>query len=167
MSQTKQKRMTVEEFFDWQKRQDRNYELVDGVPALTVKAMTGATADYTARLLDNLKTAASSGTRMDADIRNFSLTWPDNDLAIMALPSPEGASYEFATAVARAIFQGTGTFALVDTEEPRVSIWRGAHSERRCSEIIGLDGRLDLPEIGSDLPLVELYDGLIFHNPKK
>jgi Uma2 family endonuclease len=35
--------MTPDEFFEWQKSQDKNYELVDGVPVLPLKAMTGAT----------------------------------------------------------------------------------------------------------------------------
>ena len=44
MSELRQppKRMTPAEFFDWQVAQDRNYELVDGVPVLAPKAMTGA-----------------------------------------------------------------------------------------------------------------------------
>ncbi|HEV7253337.1 MAG TPA: hypothetical protein VGN97_09580 [Mesorhizobium sp.] len=37
-----QRKMTVEEFFEWQLGQDMNYELVEGVPVPTVKAMTGA-----------------------------------------------------------------------------------------------------------------------------
>ena len=46
MAEPLQRKMTVEEFFEWQLRQDRNYELVDGVPVLTVKAMTGATSRH-------------------------------------------------------------------------------------------------------------------------
>ncbi len=161
MSKTKQKRMTVEEFFDWQRRQDRNYELVDGVPVLATK-LSSASAENTARLMDNLITVAPSGTRTLSDNGNVSLEWPDNDLSIMVVPSPERASFAFATAVFRSIFQGTGTFVLIDTEQPRVGIWRGAHSERRCSEVIGLDAVIDLPEIEATLPLAELYADLTF-----
>lgn len=46
MSEAAPRRMTVEEFFEWQQGQDRNYELVDGVPVLTVKAMIGATDQH-------------------------------------------------------------------------------------------------------------------------
>jgi hypothetical protein len=35
--------MTADEFLLWQQDQDRNYELVDGLPVLPLKAMTGAT----------------------------------------------------------------------------------------------------------------------------
>jgi Uma2 family endonuclease len=40
------KRMTVEAFLDWQLRQDKLYELVDGVPVLPLKMMTGASSNH-------------------------------------------------------------------------------------------------------------------------
>ena len=43
MAQTAQKPMTIDEFLDWQLLQDKNYELVDGIPVLPLKSMTGAT----------------------------------------------------------------------------------------------------------------------------
>ena len=43
MAQTAQKPMTIDEFLDWQSLQDKNYELVDGIPVLPLKSMTGAT----------------------------------------------------------------------------------------------------------------------------
>lgn len=46
MAERQPKKMTVEEFFEWQQRQDRNYELVDGVPVLHAKASTGASARH-------------------------------------------------------------------------------------------------------------------------
>ena len=46
MGERQPKRMTPEEFFEWQARQDKNYELVDGIPVLPIKAMTGATARH-------------------------------------------------------------------------------------------------------------------------
>lgn len=55
------KRMTLEESFDWQQRQDRNYELIDGVPVLPLKSMTGAT-DQHDRITVNA--IVSFGTRL-------------------------------------------------------------------------------------------------------
>ncbi len=46
MAEVPPKKMTVDEFFEWQQRQDRNYELVDGVPVLPLKSMTGATDQH-------------------------------------------------------------------------------------------------------------------------
>ena len=34
MAERPQAGMTVEQFFEWQQGQDRNYELVDGLPVL-------------------------------------------------------------------------------------------------------------------------------------
>ena len=61
MSKATQKKMTMEEFFEWQQRQDRNYDLVDGVPVMTVKAMTGASRRH-----DRVTVSAiiSLGTRL-------------------------------------------------------------------------------------------------------
>ncbi len=46
MSERAERCMTPAEFFDWQAIEDRNYELVDGIPVVTIKAMTGATARH-------------------------------------------------------------------------------------------------------------------------
>ncbi len=61
MSQEKQKKMTIEEFFDWQQRQDRSYELVYGVPVRTVKAMTGASRRHDRMTVNAM---ISLGTRL-------------------------------------------------------------------------------------------------------
>ena len=42
MAEPQLRRMTQDEFFEWQEHQDRLYELVDGVPVLPLKMMTGA-----------------------------------------------------------------------------------------------------------------------------
>ncbi len=41
MAQPQLHRMTPEEFFAWQQRQDKLYELVHGLPVLPLKMMTG------------------------------------------------------------------------------------------------------------------------------
>jgi Uma2 family endonuclease len=46
MAELQQRRMTPDEFFEWQTKQDRNHELVDGVPVLPLKVKTGATLRY-------------------------------------------------------------------------------------------------------------------------
>jgi Uma2 family endonuclease len=43
MPQAAPVRMTVDQFLEWQLRQERLHELVDGVPVLPLKMMTGAT----------------------------------------------------------------------------------------------------------------------------
>ena len=51
---------------------------------------------------------------------------------------------------------------LVDTEQPRVTVWRRADAVWTPHEEAGLQAIIDLPEIGATLPLAELYDGLAF-----
>jgi Uma2 family endonuclease len=64
MSEPQTRRMTPDEFFEWQKKQDKNYELVDGLPLLPLKAMTGATRAHdrlTVRLLSSLSRQLGNG----------------------------------------------------------------------------------------------------------
>jgi Uma2 family endonuclease len=42
MAEPQLRRMSQDEFFAWQERQDQLYELVDGMPVLPLKIMTGA-----------------------------------------------------------------------------------------------------------------------------
>jgi hypothetical protein len=64
MSEPHRRRMTPDEFFAWQKQQDKNYELVDGLPRPQPKAMTGATRGHdrlTVRLLSSLSRQLAGG----------------------------------------------------------------------------------------------------------
>ena len=61
--------MTQDEFLAWQEREDRHYELVDGVPVLPLKMMTGASQAHDRvvvniiRELANQLRAAPAGRR--------------------------------------------------------------------------------------------------------
>lgn len=48
-------------------------------------------------------------------------------------------------------------YALVETDEPRVTVFRRAGEEFVTEEYEGLDAVLPLPEIGAELPLAEIY----------
>lgn len=45
----------------------------------------------------------------------------------------------------------------VDTGLPRVTVWRRIDDGWSSHEVAGLDSIIDLPEIGTSLPLAELY----------
>ena len=45
-------RMSEEEFFAWQEKQERLYELVDGLPVLPLKMMTGASQAHDRALVN-------------------------------------------------------------------------------------------------------------------
>src|SRR5579885_3014743 len=53
MGELRLERMSQEEFLAWQERQERLYELVDGVPVLPLKMMTGASQAHD-RILVNV-----------------------------------------------------------------------------------------------------------------
>lgn len=46
---------------------------------------------------------------------------------------------------------------LIDTGQPRVIVWRRTVDNWSSHEIAGLDASIDLPEIGTELPLTEMY----------
>lgn len=187
MAETHSKRMTVDEFFEWQQRQDRNYELVDGVPILTVKAMTGAT-DQHDRITVNA--IVSLGNRLrgkpcrpktsDTSVRTWRGTRrPDvtvecgtPDRRSMAADEPRlvveilsPTTFRFDRFQKLAEYQRHPTISvilLVDSERPLVAVWRKAGEAWTESEAAGMDAVVDLPEIGTTLPLAELYFDLSF-----
>lgn len=190
MSQAKQTKMTVEEFFDWQQRQDRNYELVDGVPVLTVKAMTGATARHdtiTVNIIISLgnrlrgkscrpRTSDQSimtfrGTRRpDVSIEcgkpgDQSMSTADPRVVVEVL-SPSTVRYDrFQKLEEYKRHPAIKVILLVDSEAPQVTVWRRIDGDWTYAEQIGLDAVIALPEIDAELPLSELYADLTFDTP--
>ena len=190
MSQAKQTKMTVEEFFDWQQRQDRNYELVDGVPVLTVKALTGATARHdtiTVNIIISLgnrlrgkscrpRTSDQSimtfrGTRRpDVSIEcgkpgDQSMSTADPRVVVEVL-SPSTVRYDrFQKLEEYKRHPAIKVILLVDSEAPQVTVWRRVEEEWTYAERIGLDAVIALPEIDAELPLSELYADLTFEAP--
>lgn len=181
------KKMTVEEFFDWQLGQDRNYELVDGVPVLTVKAMTGA-SDRHDRITVNA--IVTLGTQLrgkpcrpktdDTSVRTFRGTRRPDIIIECGKPGPRDMTADDPRVVIEVLSPSTMRFdrfqklaehqqhpaisviLLVDSEAPQVTAWRRAGDRWTPEELEGLDAVLPLPEIGAELPLAELYLDVVF-----
>ncbi len=51
---------------------------------------------------------------------------------------------------------------LVDAEAPQVTVWRISATGWTAEEIAGLEATIDLSEIGTSLPLSELYLDVTF-----
>lgn len=175
-------RMSVDDFFEWQKRQDKNYELVDGVPVLTVKAMTGASARHdtiTVNVLASLH-ARLRGTpcrprTSDQSVLTFRGTRrpdisiecgkpPDKSMAtvdprvVIEVLSPSTTRYDrFQKLEEYKQQKEIKVILLIDTGQPRVIVWRRTVDNWSSHEIAGLDASIDLPEIGTELPLTEMY----------
>ena len=57
---------------------------------------------------------------------------------------------------------GLGVYLMIEQQSPIVVVSRRTDSGFERSVIKGLDSVIDLPEIGAELPLSEIYDGVEF-----
>lgn len=190
MGEKLQERMTVEEFFEWQARQDKNYELVDGIPVLTVKAMTGAsdrhdrvTVNAIGHLHQALRGKPCRPSTQDKSIRTYRGTRRPDVLVECGKPDDKSMEADIPRVVIEVLSPSTTRFdrfqkleeyqqderiaviLLVDTEKPRVAVWRrGTRGSWEPHEEDGLNAVIALPEIEAGLPLSELYLGLEFED---
>ncbi len=188
MAERQLKRMTPDEFFEWQARQDKNYELVDGVPVLTIKAMTGATERHDTvtvnaivSLGNQLRGKPCRPRTQDKAIRipNGRVRRPDlivecgspaptsmeadEPRLVVEILSPSTMRYDrFQKLEEYKTHPAIRVILLVDTESPQITVWRRAGGSWDRSEVAGLDAVIDLPEVGARLALVELYEGVEF-----
>jgi len=182
MAEALQKKMTVEEFFEWQKGQDKNYELVDGVPVLPLKSMTGATdrhdritVNAIAALHIRLRGKPCRPKTSDTSIRTFRGTRrpdvsvecgkpdgksmsADDPRIITEILSPSTTRYDrFRKLAEHQRHPSIQVILLVDTEAPQVTVWRSTPAGWLGDEVSDLDAIIELPEIDASLPLSELY----------
>lgn len=188
MAERAQAKMTVEQFFEWQQGQDRNYELVDGVPVLPVKSMTGATATHDtltvnaiAALHTRLRGKPCRARTTDISVRTFRGTRRPDVTVECGRPDPKSMAADDPRVVIEILSPSTMRFdrfqkleeykaheriqviLLVDTEAPQLAVWRrGADGGWSVSEQAGLDATIALPEIDAELPLAELYEDVAF-----
>lgn len=180
-------KMTVEEFFEWQLEQDRNYELVDGVPVLPVKAMTGAsrrhdtvTVNAIVSLGTQLRGRPCRPSTQDQSVKTFrgtrrpdllvecggrddhSMSATDPRVVVEVL-SPSTTRYDrFQKLSEYQAHPAIRVILLIDTQRPRATVWRRGEAGWNAHEESGLDAVILLPEIEAVLPLVQLYDTLDF-----
>lgn len=191
MAEQRRKKMTVGEFFEWQQRQDRNYELVDGLPVLTVKAMTGASArqdtitvNAIVSLGNGLRGTPCRPRTSDQSIITFRGTRrPDISIecgkpadksmatveprVVIEVLSPSTTRYDrFQKLEEYKLQPAIKVILLVDTGQPRVTIWRRSPEGWTSHEVAGLDGEIALPEVGAILPLADLYLDVDFTQPE-
>lgn len=190
MGETVRRKMTVDEFFEWQQGQDRNYELVDGVPVLTVKAMTGATVRHDrvtvnaiAHLFQKLRGKPCQPRTSDQSVLTFRGTRrpdisvecgrpddrsmaTDEPRVVIEILSPSTMRYDrFQKLEEYKQHPLIRVILLVDTDLPRVTVWRRGADGWAYTEQAGLDAVIALPEIDAALALAELYEGLEFPPP--
>lgn len=192
MAETKQQRMSVDAFLTWQLRQEKLYELVDGLPLLPLKMMTGATRRHdrvvVATLLslgnqlrgkpcrpmtDNVAVRIPAGNMRRPDITvdcgtaasDREMTAVDPRVVVEVL-SPSTLSFDrFRKVEEYKTIPGLAAILLVDTEAPQVTVHR-RHGEAWVSNPVeGLGSVIALDAIGARLALSDLYEGIDFTAP--
>jgi Uma2 family endonuclease len=178
-------RMTADEFFVWQVEQDRNYELVDGVPVLTPKAMTGASRRHdtiTVNILlslgnqlrgrscrphtDDIAIRNPNGNVRRPDILIDCRSAPDRSMEVteprvlIEVLSPSTTRFDrFQKIEEYKAHAAVAVVLLVDSEAPRVIVWRrGAQGLWSSLVVEDAGASIALPEIGAALTLADIYE---------
>ena len=185
MSEPALRRMTLEEFLDWQRGQEKRYELVDGFP----QAMTGARVRHDiardnadAYLRPALRGTGHGCLPFGADIGiqvypgqlrrpELSVLCPPFDVEEMVTSTPR-LVFEVLPDSTRRIdeyvkldeYKGLTSLdyiILMSSREVDVAVWfRDDDREWRRSRFHGLDDVIPLPLLGTAVPLAALYEGI-------
>lgn len=181
-------RMTPEEFFEWQLRQDGLYELVDGVPVPHVKMMTGASVQHdraTVNVIISLGVQLrGSGCRPTTDdiafrtgiatIRRPDVTIERGDLIrdtyenraprlVVEVLSPSTANIDrFRKLDEYRRHPTLADILLVETRFPGAVLYRREGETWTEENFTTLDAAIDLPAIGARLALADIYTEVTF-----
>jgi Uma2 family endonuclease len=185
-------RMTAEDFFAWQAKQDLLYELVAGIPVLPLKMMTGASqahdrvvVNIIRELGNQLRRGPCRPTTDDLAVRipSGNIRRPDvtvecgqaqpRDVAVkeprvvVEVLSPSIMNFDRFTKLPE--YQTIETLAhilLVDTETPRADlVTRTADGQWLPKKYVGLDEVIELPAVGARLTLADIFEGIEFPEP--
>ena len=178
--------MTAEEFFEWQLEQDGRFELVNGFP---VKMMAGAsnlhdrivtnvlfafhsklrgtgcrelTADVAVRTRIKSIRRADITVTCDAVARADSYEAGDPKLIVEVL-SPSNSGIEWQRKLEEYRRHPTLSYILlVDSKLPRATLLKRIDTVWEASDLDSLDGAFELPAIGTQLTMAEIYDDVVF-----
>ncbi|MDR4307127.1 Uma2 family endonuclease [Chelatococcus sambhunathii] len=188
MGEPELKRMTADEFLVWQQSQDQNYELVDGLPVLPLKSMTGASHSHDQVVINLIREFATQLRRKPCK--------PTTDDIALRIPAgnvrrpdlmvecgevdPKGAAAvepRLAVEVLSRSTMGTDRIRkveeyktipslayilLVDTERPQITFYERAEEGWTVRFIDELDAAIELPEIECRLLTRDIFEGLPF-----
>jgi Uma2 family endonuclease len=188
MAEAVTKRMSIEEFLDWQTGQELKWELVDGVPVLPLKSMTGATQRHdrvTVNILGELRNQLRKGpcrpSTSDIALLTGRRSVRRPDITVQCAPadpksmtaveprvvvevlSPSTMNYDRVQKLDeyRAL-PAVAVILLVDTETPRITAWRRSGDIGWSkAEHAGLDAIVPLPEIAAQLALADVFEGVL------
>jgi Uma2 family endonuclease len=182
------KKMSVEEFLDWQTKQERLYELVDGMPFLSLKAMTGASSNHDTVTVNALGLLFNrlKGTPCRPRTQDIAVKIPAGNvrrpdvLVECGTPGPRDMTAVEPRLVIEVLSPSTMQFdrfrkleeyrtvpelqviLLVDTEAPQVVVHRRVEGQWTVAVIENIDASIALDEIDAALPMRDLYEGVQF-----
>lgn len=189
MAEPQLRRMTPDEFFAWQEKQDKLYELADGLPVLPLKMMTGASqahdrvvVNIIGELRNQLRGGPCRPTTDDLAVRipAGNIRRPDVTVecgqagrreqavreprAVIEVLSPSTMSFDrFRKVLEYQTIETLAYILLVDTEVPRIDLILrsedGSWSQQRYE---GLEARIEMPAFGASLNLIDVFEGLDF-----
>ena len=189
MAEPQLQRMTPEDFLAWQEKQDKLYELVDGLPVLPLKMMTGATQTHDRVVVniiislgnqlrggpcrpttDDLAVRIPAGNIRRPDItvecgqggpREMTVREPR---VIIEVLSPRTRTFDrFRKLVEYQSIEGLQHILLVDTEAPQIDIVsRQPDGTWSPMPHEGLDALVELPAVSASLKLSDVYEGVTF-----
>ncbi|MEN3792784.1 Uma2 family endonuclease [Fulvimarina sp. MAC3] len=177
-------RMTPDEFFEWQLTQDKNHELVDGIPALPAKAMTGASKRHdiiTVNVLaalrqklrgkpcrphtDDLTVINPNGNIRRPDVIVDCHRGPDTAMrteeprVLVEVLSPSTMAFDrFRKVEEYKTNESVWVVLLIASQSAEIIVWRRGENAWASEIVETLDGVVELPEIGCDLTLDEIYE---------
>lgn len=188
MADPARRRMTPEEFFQWQLGQDGLYELVDGVPVPHVKMMTGASVQHDRATVNIIATLHSqlrgSGCRPTTDdvalrtsiatIRRPDVTVECGELVrdtyenraprlVVEVLSPSTTNIDrFRKLDEYRRHPSLAYILLVETRFPSAVLYRREGEAWLEESFEALGAVIDLPAIGARLALADIYEDVTF-----
>jgi Uma2 family endonuclease len=186
MSEPAPRRWTVDEFFSWQEKQPERYELVDGFP---VRMMAGArnvhddiVVNLIAELREQLRGSGCRPFTGDGSIETKpgQIRRPDAgvdcgrrdpngtkaDLPRLAVEVLSPGTRDFDTFEKVEEYKGVdslGYVLVIEPNAPEAVLWaRDSERSWHRRTIAGLQGELDMPEIGVTLQMARVYEGVEF-----
>jgi Uma2 family endonuclease len=189
MAEPQLRRMTPDEFFAWQEKQDKLYELVDGLPLLPLKMMTGASrahdrvvVNIIRELANQLRGGPCQPTTQDLAVRvpSGNIRRPDitvecgkgdrRDVAVreprvvIEVLSPSTMNFDRVRKLPEyQTIPAVSHILLVDTEAPRIGLWsRSLSGGWVNTNHDGVDEIVQLPAVAASLSLTDVYEGLTF-----
>ena len=189
MALTAERPMTPEEFFAWQEGREELYELVDGVPVMMLKMMTGTsvqhdrvTVNVIATLHGQLRGSGCRPTTDDVSVRTKinGVRRPDVTVECgeMVRDTYEAREPRLVVEVLSPSTMNIDRFRkleeykrhptldailLLDTRAPEATLYRrDAEGGWAQEDHAGPDAVIALPTIGATLALAEVYEGVGF-----